>query len=218
MADYDSIASTGRSIVRLLNHGFEQDNPHPLDATTTAVLIRTEDFKTDSMNGDTTALTPPAVSIFFYRVDVNRTMRASWSAVGNYEGRAHLPLDLHFLLTPWAENADYELRLLGRSMQVLETHPILTGPLLDPGGSWAPGDAIQVSIAEATTEEVMRTFDSLPIDYKLSVPYVARVIRVSEQQARPRPDVERASVGARPSLRSVEPPTVAAPELEEDEA
>ncbi|MFO7567686.1 MAG: DUF4255 domain-containing protein [Enhygromyxa sp.] len=205
MADYDSIASTGRSVVRLLNHGFAEGNPLPLSTTPTAVLIRTEDFKAETNNESVAALSPPAVSIFFYRVDVNRTMRAPWSAVGNYEGRAHLPLDLHFLLTPWAGNAEYELLLLGRAMQWLETHPILTGPLLDPGGSWAPGDAVQVTIAEITTEEVMRTFDSLPVDFKLSIPYVARVIRLSEQQARPRPEVERTLVGIGRPLGPVDP-------------
>jgi hypothetical protein len=99
-------------------------------------------------------------------------------------------------------------------MQCLETHPILTGPLLDPTGPWAPGDAIQICLAEITTEEVMRTFDSLPVDFKLSVPYVARVIRLSEQQAHPRARVERAVTGARPGLAAVGPPLAAADALE----
>jgi hypothetical protein len=217
MSNYDSIAATGSSIVRLLNHCFEdieaEPEPDPACAGAKAALIRTEDFKLDSVNDDTLALCPPVVSIFFYRVDVNRAMRAPYSSIGNYQGRAHLPLDLHFLLTPWARNAEYELKLLGRAMQCLEINPILTGPLLDPSGSWDPGAAIQICIAEITTEEVMRTFDSLPVDFKLSVPYVARVVLLSEQQARPRPDVERTLAGARPSLKPVDPPLVSADEL-----
>ncbi len=207
MADFDSLAYTGRSIVRLLNYWFAEQNPHPMGTATNAVLIRTEDFKTDQNND--ALLVPPTVSVFFYRVDVNRTMRAPWSAVGHQEGRAHLPLDLHFLLTPWAENAEYELRLLGRAMQCLEVHPILSGPLLDPSGSWAPGDAIQLSVAEITTEEVMRTFDSLPFDFKLSVAYVARVVCISEQAARPAPMIGRVDAGLRPGVGSVDPPLLA---------
>jgi hypothetical protein len=217
MADFDSFAGAGRSIVRLLNLGFTEANPHPTASKTSAVLIRTEDFKNDASNTtDGSPLTPPAVSIFFYRVDFNRTMRAPWSAVGNYEGRAHLPVDMHFLLTPWAENAEYELRLLGRAMQILETHPILTGPLLDPMGSWAPSDAVQLCLAEITTEEVMRTFDSLPVDFKLSVPYVARVIRISEQIARPAANVGRVDIGTR-GLALADPPLVDST-LPEDES
>lgn len=215
MADFDSLAYTGRSIVRLLNYWFAEQNPHPMGTTTNAVLIRTEDFKNDVNNNDGSPLVPPAVSVFFYRVDVNRTMRAPWSAVGHTEGRAHLPLDLHFLLTPWAENAEYELRLLGRAMQCLEVHPILAGPLLDPSGSWAPNDAIQICVAEITTEEVMRTFDSLPVDFKLSVPYLARVIRISEQGARPAVETGRIEAMLRPSIRSIDPP-VAEPVDPED--
>jgi hypothetical protein len=218
MADFDSFAGAGRSIVRLLNLGFAEQNPHPTSSKTRATLVRTEDFKTEPGNtNDATALNPPAVSIFFYRVDFNRTMRAPWSAVGNYEGRAHLPVDMHFLLTPWAENAEYELRLLGRAMQILETHPILTGPLLDPTGSWGASDAVQICLAEITTEEVMRTFDSLPVDFKLSVPYVARVIRISEQAARPAANVGRADIGVRGSLALMDPPAIAAG-LPEDES
>ena len=38
-----------------------------------------------------------------------------------------------------------------------------------------PGESIQIMLGELSTEEVMRTFDSLPIDYRLSVPYLARI-------------------------------------------
>lgn len=168
-------------------------------------MIRTEDFQTG--NDQQSVLTPPAVSIFFYRVDFNRTTRPGWSAVTHYTGRAHLPLDLHFLVTPWAENAEYELRLLGRAIQCLDAHPILTGPTLDPTGSWAPGDAVQITLAELSTEEVMRTFDSLPVDFKLSVPYVARVIRIDERTASPRPNVGETILGAQPTIAETDPPT-----------
>jgi hypothetical protein len=220
MADYDSIAATGRSIVRLLDHAFEETNPHPLGTTTKAILIRTEDFKTLSSTGaveDGVGLRPPAISVFLYRVDVNRATRAAWSAVASRDGRARLPLDLHFLLTPWAENAEYELRILGRAMECLEQMPILTGPSLDPSPSWGPGDSIQLTIAELSTEEVMRTFDSLPVDFKLSVPYLARVVRIDASTARPRPEAVNLRVGVRPSTSSVDPP-VAAYTYPEDDA
>lgn len=210
MTDYDSMASTGRSIARLLNAAFIEDNPHPLGATTSAVLIRSEDFSVLAQGRveESTALQPPAISVFCYRVDVNRTMRGPWSAVAHYEQRPSLPLEMHFLLTPWAENAEYELRILGRALQCLEDTPILTGPTLDPAGSWAPGDSVQVVMAELTTEELMRTFDSLPVDFKLSVPYLARVIRVEQAQATPRPEVGELRSGLRPSPEVADPPVL----------
>lgn len=202
MPGYDVIVATGRSLVRLLNHCFSEvgeseDEPHSVLRGATATLMRSEDFATAVRNDDTVPGSR-GVSIFFYRVDVDRVMRPPLTAVGNYEGRAQLPLILHFLLTPWAENAEYELLLLGRAMQCIEINPILTGPLLDPLGSWDAGDAIQLSTAEITTEEVMRTFDSLAVDFKLSVPYVARGVRMAAPRAWPRPPVERALTGLRP--------------------
>jgi hypothetical protein len=38
-----------------------------------------------------------------------------------------------------------------------------------------------------STEALMRTFDSLPTDYRLSVPYIARVLRLDSRT--PQPDV-----------------------------
>ena len=88
------------------------------------------------------------------------------------------PAALHVLLTAWAQNAEYELRILGRAMQSLEEHPSLSGPLLVEDAEWATGDSVQIVMEEITTEAVMRTYDSLPHDYKLSIPYVARVVRL----------------------------------------
>ena len=177
MANFQCIAATGRSLERLLNAAFEELDPiadSPLRPR--AVLIRTEDF--EGVGTNSSFIQPPSLSIYLYRVDFNKAMRASWSAVGSINGRAHLPLDLHFLLTAWAQNAEYELRILGRAMQTLEEHPSLSGPLLVEEGEWATGDSVQIVMEEITTEAVMRTYDSLPHDYKLSIPYVARVVRL----------------------------------------
>ncbi len=165
----------------MLNAAFEQVQPVP-GKTTHAVLARTSDLDT-SIQGS--IIEPPALSLLIYRVDVNRTMRAAWSAISAHDGRARLPLDLHILITPWAENADHEARILGCAMQCLDAQPILSGPQLQPSGSWAPGEALQISIEDISTENLMRVFDSLPSDYKLSVAYVARILRLDERRAAP---------------------------------
>ena len=104
--------------------------------------------------------------------------RTSIRAVGNQDGLAHLVLDLHFLLTAWADNAEFEFRIIGRAMQALETTPILSGPLLEGSAHWAPTESVQLVLEEISTEAVMRTFDSLPTDYRLSIPYIARMVRI----------------------------------------
>lgn len=194
MADFSALAAAGNSIVRLLNACFKDQEPVD-DKKTKAVLVRTEDFVNPA-----NSIVSPALTIFFYRVDFNRTMRAAWSAVGSQDGVSHLPVDLHFLITPWADNAEHQLRILGKAMQCLETTPVLSGALLDASANWTPNEAVQLMLGEISTEEVMRTFDSLPTEYRLSVPYLARVVRIDGRRARPVAPVTTLVAGATPGV------------------
>lgn len=185
----------------LLNASFEEVQPldPPLPAPpakkTKAVLVRTIDFDPGKV---ATSIGTPALSIFLYRVDFNKAMRAAWSAVSEQDGRSHLALDLHYLITPWAENAEDEHRILGRAMQCIETTPILSGPLLHSSGGWDAAESIQVVLEEVSSEAVMRMFDSLPTDYRLSVPYVARVMRLDGSLGTPEGRVITAITGIVP--------------------
>jgi|SRR5579872_3398792 hypothetical protein len=195
MANFHSIAAAGKSIERLLTSAFAQ-NPVPVAGKTTkAYLVRTEDFDRASISS---VIVRPALSIFLYRVDFNKTMRAAWAGVTANDGIPHLPLDLHFLLTPWGDNAEHEGSILGRAMQALDANPILSGPLLHQAGEWQPNDTIHLLMDEISTEAVMRTFDSLAADYRISVPYIARVVRLDSQKAAPAPDVTTVVRGVRP--------------------
>jgi Pvc16 N-terminal domain len=195
MAGVAALAAAGKSIERLLNACFDASQPIE-NKTTRAVLVRTDDFE----DGDTSSqIKPPALSVFLYRVDFNKTMRAAWSAVGFHDGRGHLALDLHYLLTAWADNAEHEHLILGQALQCLETTPILGGPLLYPSGGFTPNECLQLVMEEVSTEALMRTFDSLPTDYRLSVPYLARVLRIDSRQAHPDVPVTTVVAGAVPA-------------------
>jgi len=206
LATFASISAVGVSLERYLTACFSDESPlgpittpETSPAVTSALLVRTEDF--DPTNADSPIKRARyALSIFFYRVGFNKVMRASWGAVGHLDGRSHLPLDLHFLLTAWAPNAEAELLILGRAMQCLETTPMLGGPMLQAYGGFAPNESIQIVLEELSTEAVMRTFDSLPTSYKLSVPYIARVTRIDSKVATPSPPVLTTTAGAKPEV------------------
>jgi hypothetical protein len=196
MAGFASIAAAGVSIVRMLNHAFDDDEPIP-SSQTQATLVQTNDF-------DKAANSPlfgkNTLTVFLYRIDFNKVMRAAWSGAGAIAGRAHLALDLHYLLTAWSENAEHEHLILGRALQCIEETPVLAGPLLHPEGAWAPHEGLQLVMEDVPTEALMRTFDSLPTDYRLSVPYIARVLRIDGRQKRPEPPVRTAVRGLVPSM------------------
>ena len=129
MADFTAIASVGKSLERFLSACFtDPAAPPPVPGSTTkAVLARTEDFN----NGGGGVIAPPCLSIFLYRIDFNKTMRAAWSAVGSHDGFSHLPLDLHYMLTPWASDPELEHRIVGRALQCLDTEtPVRAGDTL----------------------------------------------------------------------------------------
>lgn len=190
MAGFECIASVGTSLERMLTARFAEITI-PGAAGTRAVLARTEDFKA-AAGGPIRA---PALSIFLYRVDFNKTMRAAWSSVGSLDGTAHLALDLHYMLTPWAKDASVEHAILGAAIQYLEMNPIMSGPLLTTSGGWATNEAVQLVLEDTPTEWVMRTFDSLPTDFKLSVPYLARVLVLDGSARRGAPGVTTAITG-----------------------
>jgi uncharacterized protein DUF4255 len=192
VAGFASISAAGKTIERLLHACFAAEQP--LDSPTNVVLIRSDDFQTGA--AATGTVVPPALTIFLYRVDFNKAMRAAWSGVGSLDGQAHLPLDLHYLLTPWAENAEYEQRILGKAMQCLESSPILSGPVLYPTTQWSQGEAVQLVLEDVSTEAIMRIFDSLQSDFRLSVPYIARIVRLDGAIVAPDPTVTAVVTGS----------------------
>jgi hypothetical protein len=46
-------------------------------------------------------------------------------------------------------------------------------------GGWAPNEAVQLHLEDMSTHDLMRTFDSLTCDFRLTVPYIARVVVVT---------------------------------------
>jgi hypothetical protein len=197
VANYRSLSAAGTSIEQLLNSCFQALPEGSFTHPPKAVLARTEDFDPTKHTG---VIKPGVLTIFVYRVEVNKIMRAAWSSVGSFDGFAHLPLDIHLLITPWEENPEVELQILGRAMQCLETTPILSGPLLAPAGQWTANEGVQVVLDDVPNDSMFRIFDSLQADFKLSVPYIARVVRVDSVESRPAPEVTTVVAGAVPSL------------------
>jgi uncharacterized protein DUF4255 len=193
MATFEAIGAVGKSLERLLSAGFA-DPPAPASGAK-AVLVRSDDLKDGAG-----FFAPPALTIFLHRVAPNTVMRSAWSGVGSVDGVSHTPLDLHYLFTPWGTDAESEHRILGRAIQIMETTPILSGPLLYPSATWAPNETVQVVLEEIGTESIMRVFDKLTTDYRPSVSYVARVARLDGRVPAPLSEVTTAIRGVRPSV------------------
>lgn len=203
MSGLAAITATGMSLQRLLSAAFAERSPlvdESVPGPATAVPVELVSTRRLGEIADIANPTP-RVTLFLYRIDVDKAVRATWSAVGAGEGRGRLPLNLHYLLTAWAGDALAEQRLLGRALQALESVPALTGPLLlapaglpadEPG--WETQEAVYLGIEDISTEALMRLFDTLPCDYQLSVPYCARVVRIDAPRPPPGPPVLDAQI------------------------
>lgn len=125
------------------------------------------------------------VSLILYSVTINEHFRSR--PVEGRPGDASVPLslDLHFLLTAWADDALTEHTVLTWAMLQLHQHPFLRAADLSPEAAWRPGDLLHVLPEELSMESLMTVWDALAPSYRLSAPYVVRVVRID---AEPVPD------------------------------
>ncbi len=119
-----------------------------------------------------------ALTLFLYRVTVNEHARNVRRVTDLAHENVPLAVDLHYLLTMWSKSAFTEHVVIAWAMRQLHEHPVLDASSLTTEASWGPGDFVQVIPAELSTEDVMRIWDALDPGYRLSVSYVARVVRI----------------------------------------
>ena len=125
------------------------------------------------------------VALFLYRVDVDESRRQVHlpRATPTAPSRFALGLELHYMLTVWgSQDPEGEQQMLSRCMDALERHSLVSGNLLHPSYTWEPQDALRVSLAHISTEDMLRLWDSLEPSYQLSVPYVVRTARLSARE------------------------------------
>jgi hypothetical protein len=136
-------------------------------------VYQTQDFATPMSTG---------LSLFLYRVTVNTIQRTPLPRPGpkGRQRRPQLPLDLHFLLTPWADHASLAQAILGWTMRTIEDTAVLPAGLLNAvsDGVFNDDETVEIVFGQLSNEEMFRIWDVLPRDYQISVPYTARIVRI----------------------------------------
>lgn len=122
-----------------------------------------------------------ALTLYLYRVTVNEHLRNVRKPVDATRDMLPLSVDLHFLVTVWSRSALTEQTILAWAMAQLQQHPVLDQSSLSPEAAWEPGDFVQLVPAELSVEDMMRIWDALLPPYRLSVSYVARVVRIATE-------------------------------------
>ena len=142
----------------------------------------------------------PTCTIFLYRVGVNSVMRNGPRVTLNNGAttRPLLPMDLSYLITPWAKDPKDEHLMLGLILQALYDHAEL-GPADLSGASWSPDDSVQLVLETLTIEEHFCIWDTVDMPYRLSLTYMARILGIEPSEQIFAPPVVRAIfAGGRP--------------------
>lgn len=174
MANVLAIHSVGSSLATYLRNAFPEAlrRAHPCEfrLISSGELASSQDFNT-------------MLSLFLYRVTVNEHLRNARVSPAPNREYVPLSLDLHYLLTVWADNALAEHSILAWAMRELYQHPVLDLSSLTPEAGWDSADVIQMIPAELSNEDLMRVWDALEPPYRLSVSYIARMVRIDPEEA-----------------------------------
>lgn len=170
MANVFAIHSVGQSIADYLSKTYPPtlSGPHPCQfrVAASSELEQADPFSTTT------------ISIYLYRVTVNEFLRGSARAIAPNDVNIPLSLDLHYLITAWAEDFLTEHLIMAWAMRQLYHRQTLTAAELSPEAEWGPADVITLLPAEMSMPDMMRLWDVFEPKYRLSATYVARAVRI----------------------------------------
>jgi hypothetical protein len=172
MATTSAVAATMEAIIRLLRASYNPAafNDAPLDFQ----VYVADDFLKPMDEG---------VSLLLYRVYHDGTNRTPAGRIqpNGQRGRTKLPVELHFLLTAWAKTASLQHEIAGWMMRTLEDNPVLFPSVLNAykPDVFFPEETVEIALAQLSVEDLFNIWDVIIRHvYQLSVPYVARVVRI----------------------------------------
>lgn len=128
------------------------------------------------------------LTVWPHRVTVNEQLRNT-QALSLQSGRRNraLGLDVHLLLSVWSASAATEFTVFAWMLRELHREPLLDASSLSSNGGWQSDDVVQLIPAEMTVEDMMRIWEAITPSYRLSAPFVARIVTldVFEDEAAP---------------------------------
>jgi hypothetical protein len=170
LANHRAIVSVGDSLVTYLQNAYPSDLRTQMPCK--FQLVSSNELNVPNHDFGT------AVTLYLHRVSIDSHLRNSMVNSTPLRRRVPLSVDLHYLLTVWAESALAEQTILGWVMLELYQHEALSQSDLTPAGGWGPDDIVQVIPGEISNEDMMRIWDALDPPYHLSLSYIARVVRL----------------------------------------
>jgi hypothetical protein len=179
MANHLAIAAVAKTVLRLV----EQQCPRDEFTDTPAfVLYQSHDFGT--------TIVTEGFSLMLYRITVNSARnQPPRRGPDGVLRRPALPLDLHFMLTPWAAEAERQLRLLGWAMRFLQDNAVLAANELNHSLSrrerpvFDADETVELACDPPGLADYLGLWDKYKTRWQTPVTYIARLVRIDSELA-----------------------------------
>lgn len=169
MAAPYAVAAVGQAILALLAAA----RPTPEFVGAQFELYQGRNFATPIEEG---------ISLYLYRITPGGNVRnlPPRVAADGRRFRPSVPVDLHYLLIPWARDAFKQHRLLGWAMRVLEDTRVLHASLLNNHGPepdlFGPNESLDVMMETIAIQDVGSILEVAKPHIQVVVPYVVRMV------------------------------------------
>jgi hypothetical protein len=173
LATWNAIAATSRAILGLLEDAYPRERFGRLAFAP---------FHVNDYTGEKPV--PDGFTLCLYRVGVNGTLRNLPPRVGpdGVRYRPSQPLDLHYLLTPWAGDVEKQQRLLGWGMRQIEDAAILPAGLLNrylqEPDVFRPDETVELVSDPLALADFTNVWDKLKPRMQTPMTYVARMVLI----------------------------------------
>jgi hypothetical protein len=171
VADYTAIYSVGNSLANYLQNNYPPDLKSAFPTTFQLVASA-------QIAGEDTSHLDKIVSIFLHRITLNENLRSATRLPDVRNSQPTLFLDLHYLITYWGTDPRAEQTILAWTMLQLQTTPTFDGSILSPASTWDSTESVQFVPADLSLQDILNIWDRLGPKYRLSLSYIARVIRI----------------------------------------
>jgi hypothetical protein len=177
MATWNGIAATTRAIVGLL------DDSYPREFGKLSIApAHANDLTGDKPIAD-------GFTVCLYRVNTNGSLRnlPPRTLPDGTRHRPSLPLDLQYLITPWAGDVEKQQRLLGWGMRCLEDHPVLPPGLLNrylrESDVFRPEETVELVNETLALGDFVNIWDKFKPRLQTSALYIARMVLIDSDIA-----------------------------------
>lgn len=177
MANHRAIAATSAALAGLIRDHYPRDE---FGSGLEVQLYQMRDFQTPMQDG---------FSVCLFRIAVNGAVR-NLTLRRTEDGRRFrpsLPLDLQYLITPWAQDAEMQQRMLGWVMRLMEdTGTLSAGHLnhyLSETDTFAPHEALDLVCDPLSLADYLTLWDRLQPRLPASATYTLRMAFIDSNVA-----------------------------------